>query len=288
MHGNFHGKSYCVARSEAVDVATVTKVAGTMEIDLDIDAEVPEDEVVDMFIRAIADSLGISKDDVVKLIIKVVEGSGLRRLQTAESKRYEVSYEVVTPKSVDPEVVVTKVNSITEPGSVEAQTFRQVLTETPGVGEVRQVVPKISAFTFEDQAETNDVSTTAQPFQAEVSTSWGIVVLIVFLVVLCLVVAAGSAIALKRRRSKPAAERSLEGSSLTSTDEVVVRIPSHTLLGSDNSEAPKKQISHHSQGSGIEAQASKSMSPSICSEGIWDAPEEVTPNLKRETSGFEV
>merc|ERR1712176_166811 len=248
MHAKFNGNSFCVARSEVVSVELVTKVAATMEIDLDIDAEIPEEEVVDMFKRAIANSLGISIDDVVKLIIEVLEGPGLRRLQSAESKRYAVSYEVVTPKSLDPEVVVAKVNSITEAGSVEAQTFRQVLTETPGVGEVRQVVPKLAAFAFEDQAETSDVSTTAQPFQAEMSTSWGVVILIVFLGVFCLVVVAGSAVALKRRRSKPAAERSLEGSSLTSTDQVIVRIPSHTLLGSDNSEAPKKQISHHSQG----------------------------------------
>merc|ERR1712190_563847 len=129
------------------------KVAGSMEIELDIDDEMPQEEVKDMFAEGIADSLNIPKENVVKLQAKVKEDSGLRRLQTTQSKRYEVTYEVVTPQSMDPAVVVSKANSIADPQSAEAQTFRRVLTETPGVGQVRQVLPKIVAFTFEDEVE---------------------------------------------------------------------------------------------------------------------------------------
>jgi len=72
-----------------------------------------------------------------------------------------------------------------------------------------------------------------------------------------------------------------------------VRIPSHTLLGSNGSEAQKKRDSNHSASSRGEAakwQASRSVDPSVCSEGIWGVAveEHQTPNLKRDTSSFEV
>merc|ERR1711977_559218 len=82
--------------------------------------------------------------NVVELIAsEIVQGA--RRLSAVQAKRYTVSYEVVVPSTMSVDALIEKANRIASAGSVESQTFRQVLTATDGVEQVSQVVIKIPA-----------------------------------------------------------------------------------------------------------------------------------------------
>lgn len=108
-----------------------------------------------MFRRGIANALNISIDHVVKLTAsEIQQGSRLRRLQSLQTKRYEVSYEVSLPSSTDLDVLVAKLNRIAKSGTMESQVFRQVLTDTEGVAKVGQIVSKIAAHTVDDKIAT--------------------------------------------------------------------------------------------------------------------------------------
>jgi len=135
----FFGESVCVAVGQNVKVQVVTKVAGSMEVELDLPANTTQQEVEDMFKKAIVESLGISLNDVVKLVVVAVEpgSDSERRLQASESKQYLVSYEVLPPSSLDPAEVVSRANRIAESSSSEAQVFQQVLSTGYGQKFVR-------------------------------------------------------------------------------------------------------------------------------------------------------
>merc|ERR1719201_2441449 len=136
-------------------VSTVTKVAGTMEVEIDVQDNVTQEVLEEVFKRGIADALNVSIENVVKLtVVEISQGSGSRRLQSSTTKQYEVSYEVIPPSSMDPAVVVAKANLITEASTAETQVFRQVLLAQSGIGQVNQVVPKVVAYTFEEEITT--------------------------------------------------------------------------------------------------------------------------------------
>merc|ERR1711939_372228 len=108
-----------------------------------------------MFKRAIADALGVTIEHVVKLTVtEIGQGSGLRRLQAMQTKRYEVSYEISLPSSMDPADAVKKANRISLQSSAESQAFRQVLTTTDGVAQVHHILPVIPAHTMQEVQTT--------------------------------------------------------------------------------------------------------------------------------------
>merc|ERR1712232_1004782 len=132
--------------------------------------------VENMFKEAIAEALEIPIDNVVKLeVSEINQGAGLRRLQSTQTKRYEISYEVLPLKSMDPEVFVAKANHIFEENTVESQTFYQTLT-TSGVTEIRQVVPKLAAYIISDTTTTTTTTTTSA-VEANTTSHVGLVVL---------------------------------------------------------------------------------------------------------------
>merc|ERR1712010_167821 len=84
----------------------------------------------------------------------------------------------------DVDEVIQKANRIAEPGSAESNLFRQVLTATDGVAQVRQIVAKVPAGKVE--------ITTPSP-EAEEERSWtGLVIggILVFLLVVLVVTGA--------------------------------------------------------------------------------------------------
>jgi len=115
-------------------------VAGTIEVEFDVQGALSQEVVEEMIRQAIADALGMPVKYVVKLTAsKIGQGSGLRRLQPLQTKRYEISYEVLPPSSMDPDEVVEKANRIAMPRTVESNVFRQVLVATDGVAQIRQI-----------------------------------------------------------------------------------------------------------------------------------------------------
>merc|ERR1711981_198427 len=72
--------------------------------------------------------------------------------------------------------------------TAETQVFRQVLMSEAGIGQVKQVVPKVSAYKFEEEITTPAPSADAGPHKDDTSgMSAGLIVLIVLLVLLFLV-----------------------------------------------------------------------------------------------------
>merc|ERR1711904_96436 len=119
-------------------------IVGKFEVVLDIQGELTQETVEDMFRRAIAGSLEAPVANVVQLLAsEIVQGA--RRLSTVMTKRYAVSYEVIVPKSMGLDAFIDKANRIAVAGSDESQAFLQVLTATDGVEQVREVVAKVLA-----------------------------------------------------------------------------------------------------------------------------------------------
>jgi hypothetical protein len=160
----------------------MTKVVGAMEVEINVQGNIIQEVLEATIKKGIAEALEVSIEDVVKLTVsELVQNSGLRRLQRTRSKKYLVSYEVITPSSMDPDVLVEKANRITQANTAESQVFRQVLVAQDGVSQVLQVVPKIAAY--------KESLTTTLPRENEEQDSGmsaGIVILIISLILLCL------------------------------------------------------------------------------------------------------
>lgn len=117
------------------------KVSGKLEVEIVVETGFNKTAVVDMFKKAISSALNVSIEYLVRLTaVEILSGS--RRLQSNETVRYEVSYEVLVPSFVNPAILAAKANLIAEAGSSQAQLFQQVLAATEGVAEVRNVVLK--------------------------------------------------------------------------------------------------------------------------------------------------
>lgn len=188
-------------------MSTTIKVVGTIQVDMDVQGTLAPEVVKPMFKRGIADAVGIPIVYVEKLVAsEIQQGSGLRRLQPIQTKRYEVSYEIRVPSSMDADLVVEKANRIAEPDTAEAQLFRQVLTATPGVAQVRQIVLKIPARKIED--ETTSVDPHTQANQDKDNKSWkGLVIggIAIFMAVLCCIT---SAVLIRRKMAAASSKES--------------------------------------------------------------------------------
>jgi len=105
-----------------------------MEIEIDVQDNVTQEVLEEVFKRGIAKSLNVSMENVVKLTVtEIGQGSGSRRLQSSVAKQYEVSYEVIPPSSMDLAVVVAKANLMTTASTAETQVFRKVLLAQAGI-----------------------------------------------------------------------------------------------------------------------------------------------------------
>jgi len=245
MHEMVVGESVCVTSLQSALVSVVTKVAGTMEVELDLEAEPVQEELLRMFQSGIASALSIPIAHMAKLVVsKALQDQG-RRLRVNETIWYDVVFEVIVPDSMDADVVVAKANNITRPDTAEAQVFQTVLTGKFGVSQVRQILPKIPAFKFEDEIAGAATSNTS-PALSEPSVSWAVVVVIIFLGILLMVSSVGVVVMFQRKRGAAAEQGDVVGlREAADHDCVVVRIPSHTLLepSSSGEEAVKRENS---------------------------------------------
>jgi hypothetical protein len=194
--------------------STPTKVAGTMEVEFDIMGDMEQSVVENMFKEAIAEALEIPIDNVVKLeVSEINQGAGLRRLQSTQTKRYELSYEVLPLESMDPDVVVARANRVFEANTVESDAFYQALT-TRGVTEIRQVIPKLAAYKISDTTTTTTTTTTsAEDVEANTTSQVGLVVLGVILgcITIAVVVAVVVGILMKHGIAKARLEAERDG-----------------------------------------------------------------------------
>jgi hypothetical protein len=141
-------------------MTNATIVAGTLEVEIDVRGNLSQQVLQDMFQRAIASAVEVLPDFVMKVeVTEIEQGSGSRRLQSIETKRYEVAYQVVVASHMDPNDVVEKANRIAVPGTAESQLFRDALMATDGVERVGKIAAKIAAYKVGDEASTLPPST---------------------------------------------------------------------------------------------------------------------------------
>jgi hypothetical protein len=220
-------------------VKVVTKIAGTMEVGIDVPVDATEKAVKDMFKAAIAAALGIAIEDVVKLVVVEAQGSGSRRLQSIEAKKYEVSYEAVVPDSMDPNVLASKADGISEPSSAESQVFRQVLAADYGA-QVSQIELQKRARPFQDEVIAIKDPSPEQGLGEEPSDSsaTGVVLLIISLTLLCCLSVVGVLVVVCTKKGDV---NSAQRYGDIEAPNPVVRIPSNTLLESQEGQKEGRQ-----------------------------------------------
>merc|ERR1712216_458286 len=175
-----------------------SNIAGTFEVVLEVQGQLTQEIIEDMFKRAIAESLEVPLANVVELIAsEIVQGA--RRLSAVQAKRYTVSYEVVVPSTMSVDALIEKANRIASAGSVESQVFRQVLTATDGVEQVSQMVIKIPAQV--GQIEEIMAMVDKTPTQTDEGKNWTALIIGAIAIVLAVTCLASSAVFLMRRRN---------------------------------------------------------------------------------------
>jgi len=227
-HGVHVGDSVCTPGAENRAVTVCTKIAGTVEVVIDV-SDGESLEAVEGYLKAgIARALGLENVHVTRIaIIEVAQGQGKRRLGSFQRKVYEVAYEILPPSGADVDLVLQKAHGLTTSGSSEWQMFRQASIERPGIVEVHQVLPKVVARKFTDEVVAE--ATSQQSVDAPSET--GISPLTVALIFLCLLLVVGAVctcfyVATNKQASVGVAQCEVE----TIPKSVVARTPSHTLL----------------------------------------------------------
>merc|ERR1712072_482913 len=175
-----------------------SNIAGTFEVVLDVQRQLSQEIIEDMFKRAIAESLEVPLANVVELVAsEIVQGA--RRLSAVLIKRYTVSYEVVVPSTMSVDAIIEKANRIAVSGSAESQVFRQVLTATDGVEEVSQVVVKVPAQVGQIE-EIIAMSVDKTPTKTNEGRDWTALIIGGIAIVLAVTCLASSVVFLMRRR----------------------------------------------------------------------------------------
>lgn len=187
----------------------------------------------DMFKKAIAIALRVPIENVVELqVTEVQKGAGLRRLQSLRTKVYEVSYEVLPPETMDPDIVAEKANHITAADSAESDVFKQSLKSTSGVEKIGEITSKIPAYKYQDQTTTETPSLKASQEEETSLVPFVIGGVVSFAAVLML----GGAIIYKRSRGADHLKAGLSNGrwlaceAEAGANEVLPRVPSNTLL----------------------------------------------------------
>jgi len=237
----FVGESACLMLPQDAIVEVVTKVAGTLEVEVSLDGDVSQDVLEHTFREGIADAIGVSIEDVSKLTVtEIVQGQGSRRLQAMQVKRYEVSYEVLLRSSIGADVALERANLLLEPSSEESQVFRQALEETSGVAEVGEIEATVLPRTFEDQSITSALhnQTAEQEYQGSAGLSLAAAIIIVFSALACVLIGVAGSVLWKR---KIAAAKDFLGDAEVGFAGSIVRVPSNTLLNSTITDAEKKR-----------------------------------------------
>jgi hypothetical protein len=212
-----------------------------MEVAIDVLSTASFDALVLAFKQSIAEALGVSVDDVVKFTVFEISGDKSRRLQSSQLKQYEVAYEILSSSSIDLEVVVERARAIFVDDSVESNVFRKALTAQADISQVNEVLPKLPVRIFEDEVNI-DLSSQIELGNEDSDENDSRVVEAILLSVAglaCIAIIILSGVWRRRCKAAKADAPSTQqnndvGASAKGeldVEEVVVRIPTSTLLG---------------------------------------------------------
>jgi len=195
--------------------ANETRVAGTLQVQIDVQGNLSEAVIEDMFRRAIAAAVDVPVKLVVKLEVSEItapvkvngsemnSSSGVRRLLSVQSKWYEVAYEVVVPSNLDADAVVSRANRIAVADSAESLLFREALMATEGVENIGEIVSKVAA----SKVEVTTAAPSSQPDEED-GRSWKAVVIGAVAVLLGLTCLVASAFFIRRKMSSSSSDTS--------------------------------------------------------------------------------
>jgi hypothetical protein len=221
--GNMTNITNITNNTNITNATDMIRIAGTLQVQIDVRGNISEEVVQDMFRRAIAAAINVSVELVVKLEVSemhasaevnssesngsevnssevnssgVNSSSGLRRLLSSQSKWYEVAYEVVVPSDMDADAAVSRANRIAVTNSTESLLFRQVLMATDGVEKVGEIMSMGPA----SKVGKTTAAPKSQPSEEDERSLKAIVIgaIAILLGLICLV---GSAIFIKRKVS---------------------------------------------------------------------------------------
>jgi len=140
-------------------------------------------------------------------------------LQSSQTKRYDVAYEVIVPSGMDADALVALMNLIAVPGSSASQAFRQVLTSTDGIAQVGKIVVKIPARKFEENATTPPGS---KPESLEEENSWTALVVGAVAIFMALFCGTTTALLLRRKMQPPVPGQNVDAETHKSLDGVIL------------------------------------------------------------------
>lgn len=155
----------------------VTKIASTMEVEVDVIASAGVEKVSEFFKKSIVEALQIPVEQVTKLEVREINGAygrRLRSLQMLRTVRFEISYELTLSTSGNPgevDALLKIANAMTTPSSATSQLFWQSLSAQ--VPKVHKVLLKIPARTFEDEITITGPVTTGGQLTQELAESSG-------------------------------------------------------------------------------------------------------------------
>lgn len=234
--GVFVGESKCEAPRPGASITVSTKIAATMSVQVEFLRDVPHNVTVQLLKQGIADALGLSEQDVVKFkAVEVGSSPGVQALQ-GSTKHFEVSYEVLPPRSMNADAVLQKAKAISikygAAGQVEeSNAFQQAVSRHEDVAQVLTAVEIIVARKFEDEVltvmpqplvpEQEDKGDNLLPLWITLAVIAGLCLLFVLIVVICRPL-------YKKKLANADEDQDLEAQA--SLDDVVLRVPSQTLL----------------------------------------------------------
>lgn len=242
--GTFVGQSECKPKILGSSVIVSTKIAASMYVELELGRQIPHEVAARILKQGVADALGLKLQDIVKFkVVEVASSEGARKLQ-GSAKQYEVSYEVLPPHSMNATAVLQKAKAIlVENGTArqaeESIAFQQAVSGHEDVVQVLTARQTVEARMFEDAVfvtpqgpreplhvlEEQDEGITLLPLWIAL----GVVVGVLFLcTLLCL---RGRTIGGPWCNQNPGkADDAWDLEAHVSPDDVVIRVPSHTLL----------------------------------------------------------
>jgi hypothetical protein len=204
----------------ATDLSNATKVAGVLEVELDVKSDISHQVVQHMFKKAIAAAVDLPIELVTAELTlntaknislsevngssELAQSSGARRLQAFQTRWYEIAYELVIPADMNVDAIVEKANRIAVPGSEESKLFRNIIMATESVHRVGEITSKVPASKI--GASTAAPSSPAAEDDSNNNTwkSVAIGLSVAFVVIACLIV---SAVLYKRKVASSGAER---------------------------------------------------------------------------------
>lgn len=174
----------------------VTKIASTMEVEMDVAASTGVEKVRQFFKKSIAEALEVSTEQVTSLKVREIVGNSgrrLRSLQTVRKVRFEISYEILLATPGDVDTLLDTANAMTTPSTVTSKVFWQSLAAR--VAKVHKVLLKIPARKFEDEIAMAGQITSAGQGTQDLAESSGmnpvtaaILSCLTFMCVVCVVI----------------------------------------------------------------------------------------------------